>query len=48
MNKDLKGVNFIQPAEVDCIVGDWHMALRLNGRTVSSPTGKIPFLLYVF
>ena len=36
----LKGVKFVQPEEVDGIVGNWHMALRLDGRTISSTAGK--------
>ena len=43
MNQDLKGVKFVQPEEVQSIVGSWHMEMRLAGREINLPQGLFPF-----
>ena len=48
MNQDLKGVKFVQPEEVQSIVGSWHMVMRLAGRVINPPRqGLFLCLLYI-
>ena len=52
VNHDLKDFKFVQPEEVQSIVGSWHMAIRLDGRVISPPASKISlffcFFFFVF
>ena len=48
VNQDLKRVKFVQPEEVQSIVGSWHMVMRLAGRVINPPQGLYLFLLYMY
>lgn len=37
VNHDLKDFKFVQPEEVQSIVGSWHMAIRLDGWVIRPP-----------